>query len=48
MPADATAFLAVADAELTMAKPLSDNAFKIDLARRTMVAVLLDLAGDRP
>jgi xanthine dehydrogenase YagS FAD-binding subunit len=47
-PADATAFLAAADAELAAAKPLRDNAFKIELARRTLVAVLLDLAGGRP
>lgn len=38
-------FLAAADAELAAAVPLRDNAFKIDLARRTIAAVLSDLSG---
>jgi len=33
------------DVELADAKPLSDNGFKIDLTRRTVVAVLSDLMG---
>ena len=37
-------FLAAADAELAAAVPLRDNAFKIDLARRTIAAVLSDLS----
>lgn len=36
-------FLAAADAELADAHPLSGNAFKIDLARRTLAAVLQEL-----
>jgi xanthine dehydrogenase YagS FAD-binding subunit len=48
-PADGAAFARAAEAELAEAQPLRDNAFKVELARRTMVAVLEDLAtGDRP
>lgn len=36
-------FLSAADAELADAHPLSGNAFKIELARRTMAAVLQEL-----
>jgi len=39
-PANTDAFMAAADAELHDAKPLRDNGFKIDLAKRTLVAVL--------
>ena len=39
-PATAEAFGAAADAELADAAPLKDNGFKVELARRTMVAVL--------
>jgi xanthine dehydrogenase YagS FAD-binding subunit len=39
-------FRAAAEAELAAAKPLRDNAFKIELARRTITAVLVELAGD--
>jgi xanthine dehydrogenase YagS FAD-binding subunit len=39
-------FSAAAQAELARAKPLSHNAFKVDLARRTIISVLNDLAGD--
>ena len=39
------AFGEAALAELADARPLRDNAFKIELARRTLVAVLGDLAG---
>jgi xanthine dehydrogenase YagS FAD-binding subunit len=43
--ADATAFQTAANAELADATPLQANAFKVDLARRTIVAVLSELAG---
>jgi len=39
------AFQAAASAALTEAKPLRDNGFKVELARRTLVAVLGQLAG---
>jgi len=45
-PATAQAFRAAADAELRDARPLSHNAFKTELAARTVVAVLSELAGD--
>ena len=45
-PATAQAFRAAAEAELADAVPLRDNAFKIELAKRTIAAVLGDLAGD--
>jgi xanthine dehydrogenase YagS FAD-binding subunit len=38
-------FASAAEAELATAKPLSHNAFKVELAKRTIVAVLSDLAG---
>ncbi|RDE06885.1 FAD binding domain-containing protein [Sphingomonas aracearum] len=44
-PATEEAFTAAALAELADALPLKDNGFKIELARRTMVAVLGELAG---
>jgi xanthine dehydrogenase YagS FAD-binding subunit len=44
-PATEASFRAAADAELADAKPLRDNAFKIDLAKRTIVAVLGTLSG---
>ena len=44
-PATETAFLAAIDAELADARPLRDNGFKVDLVRRTTVAVLQQLAG---
>nr|WP_289143871.1 hypothetical protein [uncultured Halomonas sp.] len=48
-PADGATFARAAEAELAEAQPLRDNAFKVELARRTMVAVLEDLMkGDRP
>lgn len=40
-------FLRAADAEFAAAKPTEANAFKVELARRTMAAVLGDLAGAR-
>ncbi|GGE78576.1 FAD binding domain-containing protein [Sphingomonas prati] len=44
-PATAQSYRDAADAELADARPLSDNGFKIELARRTIVAVLTELAG---
>ncbi|WP_019516789.1 FAD binding domain-containing protein [Sphingomonas sp. Mn802worker] len=38
-------FRAAADAELAVAVPLRDNGFKIELAKRTITAVLAELAG---
>ncbi|PZU61768.1 MAG: molybdopterin dehydrogenase [Brevundimonas sp.] len=43
-PATEAAFGAAAEAELADARPLEHNAFKIELAKRTMVAVLGELA----
>jgi xanthine dehydrogenase YagS FAD-binding subunit len=42
-PATDTTFLQAADAELADAHPLAGNAFKVDLARRTIAAVLQQL-----
>ena len=42
-PATETSFLQAADAELADARPLAGNAFKIDLTRRTLAAVLQQL-----
>jgi xanthine dehydrogenase YagS FAD-binding subunit len=39
-PATEASFLEAADAELAEARPLDGNAFKVDLARRTLAAVL--------
>ena len=44
-PATASSFRAAAEAELADARPLRDNGFKVELARRTITAVLGDLAG---
>jgi xanthine dehydrogenase YagS FAD-binding subunit len=44
-PATGEAFRAAAEAELADAKPLRDNGFKIELARRTIAAVLNELKG---
>jgi xanthine dehydrogenase YagS FAD-binding subunit len=38
--------LSAAEAELAAAVPLRDNAFKIELAKRTIAAVLTELAGE--
>ncbi|WP_315763400.1 xanthine dehydrogenase family protein subunit M [Sphingomonas sp. Y38-1Y] len=43
-PAGETSFLAAAEAELAAAVPLRDNGFKIELARRTIAAVLGELS----
>lgn len=45
-PATAASFAAAAQAELADARPLRDNAFKIELASRTIVAVLNTLSRD--
>ncbi len=42
-PATEATFLAAADAELAAAQPLSGNAFKVELTRRTLAAVLAQL-----
>jgi xanthine dehydrogenase YagS FAD-binding subunit len=48
-PATEASFRAAADAELQDARALRDNGFKIELARRTLVAVLLELGrGAKP
>ncbi|AXJ94888.1 MULTISPECIES: xanthine dehydrogenase family protein subunit M [unclassified Sphingomonas] len=44
--AEADRFAAAAAAELADAVPLRDNGFKIELARRTIIAVLGELAGE--
>ncbi|WP_433665194.1 FAD binding domain-containing protein [Nocardia sp. CA-128927] len=43
-PATEDAFIAAAEAELAQATPLAGNEFKVDLARRTLVATLRSLA----
>jgi xanthine dehydrogenase YagS FAD-binding subunit len=43
-PATREAFLGAADAELSAAAPLRDNAFKVPLARNVIVRTLLELA----
>ncbi|WP_285018759.1 xanthine dehydrogenase family protein subunit M [Novosphingobium sp. fls2-241-R2A-195] len=45
-PVGQVAFAAAADADLRQACALRDNGFKIELARRTLVAVLEELTGD--
>jgi xanthine dehydrogenase YagS FAD-binding subunit len=45
-PATAESFLVAADLELADARPLSHNGFKVELAKRTIVAVLAELAGE--
>ncbi|MET8954006.1 FAD binding domain-containing protein [Streptomyces sp. NPDC004393] len=46
-PATAERFRAAAEAELSAARPLAGNAFKVPLARNTVVETLLALAGER-
>ena len=41
------AFLRAAEAELAAATPTDHNAFKVELSRRTMAAILVELAGAR-
>jgi xanthine dehydrogenase YagS FAD-binding subunit len=45
-PATEASFLHAADAELADARPLSGNAFKVELARRTLAAVLQQLTEE--
>ncbi len=45
-PADKAAFVIAAEAELAGAEPVRDNGFKVELARRTIAAVLRELAGE--
>jgi xanthine dehydrogenase YagS FAD-binding subunit len=45
-PATEVSFLRAADAELADARPLAGNAFKIELAHRTLVAVLHQLTEE--
>lgn len=45
-PVNAESFRAAAEAELAAAQPLRDNGFKIELAKRTIVAVLEELTGE--
>ena len=44
-PATSDAFRAAAEAELADARPLRDNGFKIELAKRTIAAVLEELTA---
>jgi xanthine dehydrogenase YagS FAD-binding subunit len=46
-PATEDAFAAAAEAELADAQPLRDNGFKVELARRTITAVLSELRGNQ-
>ena len=46
-PATVEAFRAAAEAELADAAPLRDNGFKVELAKRTIAAVLGELTGER-
>ncbi|GHI04086.1 molybdopterin dehydrogenase [Streptomyces cellostaticus] len=45
-PADAETYAAAADAELTAARPLPHNGYKVTLMRNLMVAVLTELAEE--
>jgi xanthine dehydrogenase YagS FAD-binding subunit len=47
-PATAESFRRAAEAELAEAQPQPGNAFKVPMARNTMVAVLRDLAAETP
>jgi xanthine dehydrogenase YagS FAD-binding subunit len=46
-PATEQSFRDAAEAELASARPLRDNAFKVELARNMIVRNLMDLAGMR-
>jgi xanthine dehydrogenase YagS FAD-binding subunit len=43
--ADEQSFRRAAEAELAQAEPLRDNAYKVELARNTLVRTLLELSG---
>ena len=45
-PATEEQFRMAAEAELSKAQPLRENAFKVELSKRTIIAVLNDLAND--
>lgn len=45
-PATEQAFLQAAEAEMADAEPLAGNAFKVPMAKNTMVATLRDLTGE--
>jgi xanthine dehydrogenase YagS FAD-binding subunit len=45
-PAREQSFLAAAEEELADAQPLTHNKFKVELAKRTIVTVLAELAGE--
>jgi xanthine dehydrogenase YagS FAD-binding subunit len=47
-PATEAAFRAAAEAELSAAQPLRDNAFKVPLAQRLITAVLMELSVLKP
>jgi xanthine dehydrogenase YagS FAD-binding subunit len=47
-PATKETFRAVAEVELADAMPLAGNGFKIEVAKRTIVAVLEELTGENP
>ncbi|MEN3305494.1 MAG: xanthine dehydrogenase YagS FAD-binding subunit [Micromonosporaceae bacterium] len=47
MPATRESFHAAAEAELAQARPLAGNAFKVPLARNTIVSTLLDVVEAR-
>ncbi len=47
-PATGESFRAAAEIELAHARPLRDNGFKIELAKRTLVAVMNELAEVKP
>jgi xanthine dehydrogenase YagS FAD-binding subunit len=44
-PANATTFRAAADAAMAGARPYKDNAFKVELAKRTLVRALTELSA---
>jgi xanthine dehydrogenase YagS FAD-binding subunit len=46
-PATEDSFRAAAEAELAAAVPLHDNGFKVELAKRTITAVLMELAAEK-
>ncbi len=46
-PATEASFRAAAEAELEDAAPLRDNGFKVELAKRAIVATLTELLGER-
>ncbi len=44
-PADSEAFAGAAEAELEQARPLRDNGYKVELARRVLVSTLEEVCG---